>query len=182
MIEQLELMMANRYFNRRMRAIFVDRRNAKGIETFEKYLAYRYRDNCYYYSGYAIMGLKNDDYLMRGDIVISGDLFWGNGGYSHGWVEFKYRSKEYVFDSMCIGIVPKKEWYEEFKPNVNFKHSKQEIIESFKDKLQILSKDCYEVWSSSIHDYYTDNVYKCGKLFMNGEKIKKFIAYDEPSG
>ena len=149
MIEQLELMMANRYFDRRMRAIFVDRCNAKGIETFEKYLAYRYRDNCYYYSGYAIMGLKNDDYLMRGAICISGNFIWGNGGYSHGWVEFKYRGKEYVFDSMCIGI---------------------------------LSKNCYKVQSSSIHDYYTVNVYKRGKLFMHREKIKKFIAYDEPSG
>ena len=183
MIEQLELMMANRYFDRRMRTVFVDRcNNAKGIETFEKYLAYRYRDNCYYYSGYAIMGLKNDDYLMRGDICIPGDFIWGNGGYSHGWVEFKYIGKEYVFDSMCRGIVPKNEWYEEFKPNVKFKYSKQEIIESFNNKLQILSKNCYKVRSSSIHDYYTVNVYECGKLFMHGEKIKKFIAYDEPSG
>ena len=88
MIEQLELMIANRYFERRMRTIFVDRVCAKGIETFEQYLSYRYRDNCYYYSGYAIIGLKDDDYLMRGDLCISGDFIWGNGGYSHGWVEF----------------------------------------------------------------------------------------------
>ena len=64
MIEQLELIMANRYFERRMKSIFVDRVCAKGIETFEKYLSYRYRDNCYYYSGYAIMGLNYDDYLI----------------------------------------------------------------------------------------------------------------------
>ena len=101
MIEQLELIIANRYFERRMRTIFVDRVCAKGIETFEQYLSYRYRDNCYYYSGYAIIGLKDDDYLMRGDLCISGDFIWGNGGYSHGWVEFKYKGKEYVFDSMC---------------------------------------------------------------------------------
>ena len=90
MIEQLELIMANRYFERRMKSIFVDRVCAKGIETFEKYLSYRYRDNCYYYSGYAIMGLNDDDYLIRGDLCISGDFIWENGGYSHGWVEFKY--------------------------------------------------------------------------------------------
>ena len=35
MIEQLELMIANRYFERRMRTIFVDKVCAKGIETFE---------------------------------------------------------------------------------------------------------------------------------------------------
>lgn len=181
MIEQLELLMANRYFNLRMKAIFVNRCNAKGIETFEKYLAYRYRDNCYY-SGYAILGLNNDDYLMRGDICISEDFIFENGGYSHGWVEFKYKGREYVFDSMCRGVVPKAEWYEEFKPNVKFKYSKQEIVESFKDKLQILKKSCYRVQGSSIHDYYTIDVYDRGKVFMHGEKIKKFIAYDPPSG
>lgn len=180
MLKKLELMMANWYFSRRMKKIFVDRCNYKGIETFEEYLAYRYRDCCYYYSGYAIIGLNNNDYLMRGDICISGDFIWGNGGYSHGWVEFKYRGKEYVFDS-CIGVVPKDEWYEEFKPNVEFKYSKQEIIESFKDKLQNLSRNCYRVQGSSIHDYYTSSVYEHGKLFMHVGKIKKFIAYDEPS-
>ena len=182
MIKQLELMMANRYFDRRMRKIFVDRCNAKGIETFKEYLAYRYRDNCYYYSGYAIIGLNNDDYLMRGDLRISGDFIFGNGGYYHGWVEFKYRGKEYVFDSMCIGVVPKAKWYEEFKPNVKFKHSKMEIIKGFKDKLQIITRNCYEIQGSDISSYYTDTVYEHGKLFMRGEKVKKFIAYDEPSG
>ena len=181
MIEQLELKRVNLYFNQRMKTIFVDRVCAKGIETFEQYLSYRYRDNCYYYSGYAIIGLKDDDYLMRGDLCISGDFIWENGGYSHGWVEFKYRGKEYVFDSMCMGIVPKDEWYEKFKPNIKFKHSKQEIIESFKDKLQTLSKDCYKVQGSNISAYYTDDVYKYGKLFMHDGKIKKFIAYAEPS-
>ena len=182
MIEQLELMIANRYFERRMRTIFVDRVCAKGIETFEQYLSSRYRDNCYYYSGYAIIGLKDDDYLMRGDLCISGDFIWGNGGYSHGWVEFKYKGKEYVFDSMCKGVVPKIEWYEEFKPKVKFRHSKKEIIESFKGKLQSISKNCYQVQGSNISAYYTGNVYEGGKLFTQGEKVKKFIAYAEPSG
>ena len=35
MMEQFELMMANRYFERRMRTIFVDRVNYKGIETLK---------------------------------------------------------------------------------------------------------------------------------------------------
>lgn len=182
MIEQLELLMANRYFDRRMRTIFIDRACEKGVETFEKYLSYRYRDNCLYYSGYAIMGLNNDDYLIRGNLCISDDFIWRNGGYLHGWIEFNYKGKEYVFDSMCIGVVPKAEWYEEFKPKIKFKHSKKEIIESFKDKLQTVSKNCYEVQGSNISSYYTDTVYEHGKLFIHGEKVKKFIAYDEPSG
>lgn len=119
---------------------------------------------------------------MRGDLCISGDFIFGNGGYSHGWVEFKYGGKEYVFDSMCIGVVSKNEWYEEFKPKVKFRYSKKEIIESFQGKLQSASKNCYQVQGSNISAYYTDNVYEGGKLFTQGEKVKKFIAYHEPSG
>lgn len=100
MIEQLELLMANRYFNLRMKAIFVNRCNAKGIETFEKYLAYRYRDNCYYYSGYAILGLNNDDYLMRGDICISEDFIFENGGYSHDGSSSSIK-EENMFSILC---------------------------------------------------------------------------------
>lgn len=174
MVEQLEL--ANRYFDRRMRTIFIDRVCAKGIETFEKYLSYRYQDNCYYYSGYAIIGLNNDDYLIRGDLCISDDFIWKDGGYSHGWVEFKYMGKEYVFDSMCRSIVPKAEWYEEFNPNVKFKYSKKEIIESFKDKLQNIAKNCYEVKGTNISSYYTDTVYEHGKLFMHGKKSKEIYC------
>ena len=87
-----------------------------------------------------------------------------------------------MLDSMCRGIVTKAQWYEEFKPKVKFKHSQKEIIESFKDKLQTVSKNCYEVQGSNIPSYYTDNVYAYGKLFMHRKKVKKFIAYDEPSG
>ena len=36
--------------------------------------------------------------------------------------------------------------------------------------------------SGNIPSYYTDNVYANGKLFMRRKKVKKFIAYDEPSG
>ena len=63
MLKKLELMMANWYFSRRMETIFVDRCNYKGIETFEEYLAYRYRDCCYY-SGYAIIGLNNNVIIL----------------------------------------------------------------------------------------------------------------------
>ena len=181
--KKLQIQMANQYFDRRMKAVLVDRVCAKGIETFEKYLAYRYRDSCYYYSGYAIMGMNDDDYLMRGTLCIRGDFIWENGGYSHGWVEFKYRNQEYVFDSMCRGVVPKEEWYEEFKPNVKFKHSKKEIVENIiNGNTKALDGDCLEIQNVGITDYYTVSVYRHGKLFMNGNKVKRFIAYDEPSG
>ena len=76
---------------------------------------------------------------------------------------------------MCKGVVPKIEWYEEFKPKVKFRHSKKEIIESFKGKLQSISKNCYQVQGSNISAYYTGNVYEGGKLFTQGEKVKKLL-------
>ncbi len=143
MFEKIQIQMANQYFDRRMKTVFVNR---VGVETFEKYLAYRYRDSCYYYSGYAIMGMNDDDYLMRGDLCIRKSFIWRNGGYSHGWVEFKYKNQEYVFDSMCIGVVPKKEWYKEFKPIVKFKHSKKEILESIiNGNTKAIDEECLEI-------------------------------------
>ena len=176
MLKKMQIQMANQYFDRRMKKVLVDRVSAKGVETFEKYLAYRYRDNCYYYSGYAIMGMNDDDYLMRGEL-------YGYRAYSDGWVEFKYRNQEYVFDSMCRSVVPKDEWYEEFKPNVKFKHSKKEIVESImNDNVKSLGDNCFEIQNVGIKDYYMEYVYRHGILCMHGDKVKKFIAYDEPSG
>ena len=180
MFEKLQLKIANQYFDRQMQTVFVDRVCDKGIETFEKYLAYRYRDNCYYYSGYAIMGMKENDYLMRGSLCIRGDFIWRNGGYSHGWIEFTYMNKEYVFDSMCGGVVSKKEWYEKFQPNVKFKHSKKEIVESFITKP--LDRNCLEIQNTGIKEFHTVSIYRHGKLLMKNNKVKMFIAYDEPSG
>ena len=40
LLKKLQIQMANQYFDRRMKAVLVDRVCAKGIETFEKYLAY----------------------------------------------------------------------------------------------------------------------------------------------
>ena len=47
---------ANRYFLQRTKKVYIER--CTKIESFEEYLSHRYRDNCYYYSAYALMGLK----------------------------------------------------------------------------------------------------------------------------
>ena len=182
MLEKLQQDMANRYFDRRMKVVFVDRVCGLGIETFKKYLSYRYRDNCYYYSGYAIMGLKDNDYLVRGNISLPHSVY-ANGGYSHGWVEFMYNGQEYVFDSMCIGVVPKDEWYNHFKPDVKFKYSKKVILESIlEENVQDPEDKQYLIKTIGITSWYTQSVYRGGILVMRGNKVKKFTAYDPPSG
>ncbi len=183
MFEEVRLLMANQYFDRHMKKVFVDRVCGKGIETFEKYLSYRYRDNCYYYSTYAILGMNDDDYLMRGTLRVKGNFIYGNGGYSHGWVEFKFMDREYVFDSMCRGVQPKEAWYEEFNPNVKFKYSKKEIVESIRNgETQVIKRGWLEILSLGMSDYYTIAILGHGKICIKGNKVKKFIAYNEPSG
>ena len=77
------------------------------------------------------MGLKLDDFLVRGAICFSGDFIWGNGGYLHGWVEFEFKGIEYVFDSMHKTVVLKQEWYELYKPKVDYKETKKEILDKY---------------------------------------------------
>ena len=79
---------ANRYFERKTKKVYIERFTK--IEAFQEYLSYRYRDNCYYYSAYALMGLKPDDFLVRGYLDLD-----SRKNYHHGWVEFKFEEKEY---------------------------------------------------------------------------------------
>ena len=108
---------ASRYFLEKTKKVYVERCNVKGIETFQEYLNEGYCDNCYYYSAYALMGLNCNDFLVRGEIDLSGN---GYRNYAHGWVEFIFEGTEFVFDSRIEGIVPKKLYYENFKPEITF--------------------------------------------------------------
>lgn len=119
---------ANAYFMKKTKKVYIDRDNAKGIETFEKYLSYRYRDECYYYSEYALMGLKRDDYLVRGYIDVDQN---GRCNYAHGWVEFLFEDEMYVFDSMIYGVTLKEEWYRKKKPEVKYRKTQQEILDRY---------------------------------------------------
>lgn len=185
--QEIKNAMAERYFLRKTRKVFIDRGyNPYRAESFEKYLAHRYRDNCYYYSAYAIMGLKNNDYLVRGDIKTEGDWFWENGSYAHGWVEFTYRGEEYVFDSMRRYIFPKKVWYDKTDPKNELKMTKREILNSFltPDKSVQLRRGHYKVREmiDNGDDTVTINPLSEAHIYMLGNKVRKFIAYCEPSG
>ena len=134
------------------------------------------------------MGLKDDDYLIRGAICIPNSFSYSTGGYRHGWVEFTLHGKEYVFDSMCIGVVPKDEWYEHFKPEVKFKHSKKEILNYILPNTEMSEEGCYLIPYGATQivnpkdKWHTANVFGKGKLFMRGNSVMKFIAYCLPGG
>lgn len=119
-----ECIEANQYFKQKTKKVYIEQ--GSKIESFEEYLYHRYADNCYYYSAYALMGLKPDDFLIRGYIDLPYRKY-----YYHGWVEFKFEENEYVFDSMIKGVVPKQEWYERYNPRVEYRKTQKEILDKY---------------------------------------------------
>lgn len=174
---------ANQYFLNRMEKIFVDRGVYKVVETFAQYLNHRYRNNCYEYSGTAIIGMKPDDYLVRGSLTLSDDWMWENGGYGHGWVEFVYNGEEVIFDSRCKGIVPKKEWYEEFKPQDIVKFTKKQVLDTIFTPERVKTLQDGTCQCNSDYDEHDSNhifnPFRNAKIYITGMTVKKFIAFKE---
>lgn len=181
LVSAAKLLLANRYFSKMVSKCYVDRVSSLGIQTFQQYLDYRYRDCCYYYSGYAIMGMTDNDKVVRGLI----DLYdWK--GYAHGWVEFWYKGEEYVFDSMVRRIVTKEEYYSYFNPRVEHQFTKKEVLSMYLTQERASVSQNGKMW---VINKWIDNPEK-GFLstFMSGArielstngKVKKFVGYSEP--
>jgi len=189
------------YFLGRIKKVYVER--CVKIESFEEYLSHRYKNNCYYYSIYALMGLKPQDYLVRGAITLKNEWPWQNGGYRHGWVEFVFEDEVYVFDSMLEKPVPKQEYYDYYKPQISYRQSQKEILDKFLNENCAIKikdnfwqfKDCIthvnpkELSYSEIVEYDCNNGYIPTALMLGRIQISKytgeitrFIAYSEPSG
>lgn len=187
---------ANRYFLQRTKKVYIER--CTKIESFEEYLNHRYRDNCYYYSAYALMGLKPDDFLVRGYIDLDD---WKD--YHHGWVEFKFEEDEYVFDSRLKEVVLKKEYYEYFNPRIEYKKTQKEILDEYlnercaskiKDgfwqfKYIVMNTDKDDIPYSEIIANDKNNGHVPSALMLArvviskySSEITRFIAYSEPSG
>lgn len=171
--------LVDRYFNERMKKIFVERVEYKVVETFERYLSHRYRNSCYWYSEYALLGLNEDDLLVRGDITLEGDCIWCYGGYNHGWVELSYEGKTYVFDSRCFGLMEKDEWYKKFKPENLIKKSQKEILELvLKPENYEQTEDYYQIKPDigEADENYLEKPLRNAKLRIVNGKIEKAIV------
>lgn len=196
--------LVNEYFFKQVEKVYINRCNRLGIETFEKYLNYRYQDNCYYYSAWALMGLDNNAKVVRGRININANRKpyltyctqrkWPNSNYYHGWVEFAFDGEEYVFDSLLPTIVSKNWYYKNKKPVVNYESTLEEVIKmciSDKDTEQIAP---YTYRIGNLYMKYYDSqekdttylAFPMSKAIIELEtdknKIKKFTAYAPPSG
>ena len=188
---------ANRYFVQRTKKVYIER--CTKIESFEEYLAHRYQDNCYYYSAYALMGLKQDDFLVRGYIDLN-----DCEDYRHGWVEFKFEEEEYVFDSRIKGVVLKQEYYENFNPRIKYKKTQKEILDEYLNeryafKIQngfwqfknfvMMYADKGEISYNKIIEDDQNNGHVPSSLMLArvevnkySLEIRRFIAYSEQSG
>ena len=190
---------ANEYFQKETQKVYIDRCNSLGIETFEQYLNHRYRDSCYNYSFYALMGLKNTDNLIRGIIDVYGR---GKCNYHHGWVEFMYDGEEYIFDNHFSKVVSKEDWYLVRSPQIRYKKSKKEILdkylnedygykvtEGFWQMKEVIYKgyknykQIKEAEKANEADGYVPGNLQRARVVLSSYdgEVKRFIAYDPPS-
>ncbi|MCL2860248.1 MAG: hypothetical protein FWF46_06840 [Oscillospiraceae bacterium] len=174
---------ANRYFLEMVSKCYVNRGAKLGTETFWAYLYHRYADNCYCYSGYAFMGMADNDKLIRGKIDLEDCPI-----YDHGWLEFWYKDKEYVFDSRLSRIVRKKAYYLRFKPKIEYQFTKEEILSKYLVEGRATSSQNGMLWVVNKNIDNGEKGHINGvmegaqiKLTKDG-KVKKFVAYDKPNG
>lgn len=168
------------YFFSRMKNISIYRVGYEVVETFRQYLFHWYRNNCYNYSSYVIIGMRSDDYLVRGEITLSNDWMWENGGYEHGWVEFTYKGEEFVFDSLCKEIWTKEEWYKEYNPQNLIKFTKREILSELfaSERVQKVSDDCFKVNDEFFlsDTNHIKNPFRNAKIYGSETHIECFVA------
>lgn len=173
---------ANEYFFSCMKKVYVDR--VYIVESFEQYLRHRYRTNCYFYSGYAVMGMKADDRMVRGDICLDHDWMWCNGGYGHGWVEFLYDGEEFVFDSMCESVMAKELWYKKFRPQNIVSYTHQEILKNIllPSNCRLLPNGFYEIAENLAHEdrLYKLKPYQSAEILLTDGIVERFIAHRDP--
>lgn len=126
--QQTALLKATAYFNKEMEKVYV-RRNCQ-ILHFEEIAHNPKGGRCYYLSTWALMGLKSEDGLLRGQIDLPERTEWkAEKNYKHGWVEFFYEDNMYIYDSLENVIWEYNHWYEIHHPhNITFNMTQQEIL------------------------------------------------------
>lgn len=182
------------YFFQRTKKVYIEQ--CTKIVSFEEYLKQNYSEECYYYSAYALMGLKPSDFLVRGYINIT-------SFYHHGWVEFEFQGKDYVFDSRLENIVLKQKYYEKYSPRITYKKTQKEILDEYLNekyafeiikgfwqfKYFIVDFDTATIPPLEVMlDYDEKNGYIPSSLMLArvvvnkyNSEIQRFIGYSEPS-
>lgn len=154
-------------------------------KSMKSYFDKGYRANCYYYSTFLLLCLKPTDKLVRGNIHIKHgyetvDLCKDKKtypNYKHGWVEFEFKGKWWVYDDHFKYPVKMKEYYKYRSPYEIFKKfTQKELIEYIKENyskdIEIeTSNNTTKIFTGAIWDqkyclpfYYNDLVIKDDKI------------------
>ena len=180
-IEKQEQAYALKYMYNRLK--IGTRRNMPMQEYFDRH----YRANCYYYSTFILMCMKPTDRLVRGRIYIEGELdfvykSFQKGvcpNYDHGWVEFEFNGKWWVYDDHHEYPIPMEIWYEKITPyEVYKKFTQSELIDyvksNFPDKVAetIKGKTTYITIEDVCIKQYNIPFWWIDLQIKNGEVIK----------
>ncbi len=103
--------------------------------TMHEYFDKHYLRNCYYYSTYLFLCLKPTDRLVRGEIHKGLKCKDSIPNYRHGWVEFEFNDKWWVYDDHYVYPILIEEYYKASAPYIVFeKFTQNELLEFVKKK------------------------------------------------
>ena len=181
---------ANDYFKGMVEKVFVARANyftgEDELIPFNGYTDIHYCDSSFYYSAYALMGLTNNDKVVRGEID-KDEL--GSSNYLHGWVEFTYNDREYVYDCLLSSVVDKETYYQYKSPVVKYSSTLDEVLDFYTkyENCFFVNGDEYFV-KSFLLSFDRNSVDESGLLVpmsnaeitYDSEKrfVKKFVAHE----
>lgn len=185
---QTQLYKANQYFKSAIESVFVE--NNGIIKPFSEYCYQPRGGSCYYYSTWALMGLKSGDYRICGTIdVPARPGFKATPDYRHAWVEFQYENEYYIYDSMESLVYPFAVWVESRHPRaITFRMTRAEILDRVLHPAFAYSVDEY-IWQLKS----TEELPKCfakkdsgwlssalsyAHLYHSYDTVKHFIAHN----
>lgn len=135
-----------------------------GRESMQEYFDHGYRANCYYYSTYILLCMKPTDVLVRGEIfkdynpVVSKLNHRCNDkkrpNYKHGWIEFEFKGKWYVYDDHYKYPLPKNYYYKKIVApyEIYKKFTQTELIDymltKYSDKFDVKKEDNKKIIST----------------------------------
>ncbi len=142
------------------------------------------------------MGLKSTDRLVRGVIY---EESWDDGldflaglrkgkekhpNYRHGWVEFDFENKTYIYDNYYKYPILKQDWEERNSPYViNTKFTQKQIferlLEKYKDKIEVkIDGNRKEIITHNIYDNndrdFLDTNYLNSKFVLENDEVVDF--------
>ena len=115
---------ATDYLTERLSHIYVN--CGSELKTFKEYLNSNNEIDYYFCSACALLMFTQDAILVRGCIDNK-----GHRDLPYGWIVFKFKGEEFIFDPVLPDAIRKKDYYSFFEPLVLYEKTKKEILQEF---------------------------------------------------